>query len=174
MPTQRKIQIVESLTEKLRRSKATVLVQAQGMSVAEQTEMRKKFRSSGLDFQVVKNTLLRNATHSAETANVDDVLSGPTAVVIGYQDETATAKTVLDYIRTSKTVTVKGAMMGKQKLNPTQLESLSKLPGRDQLRAQAVGTVQGPLGTTASLVSAPLRDLVQILHNYAEKQGATF
>ena len=174
MPTQRKIQIVESLTEKLRRAKTTVLVQAQGMSVAEQTEMRKKFRSSGLDFQVVKNTLLRHATHSADTANIDDVLSGPTAVVIGYQDEVGVAKAVLDYIRTSKTVTVKAGMLGKQKLNPAQLESLSKLPGRDQLRSQAVGTVQGPLATAAGLVGAPLRDLVQILHNYAEKQGATF
>jgi large subunit ribosomal protein L10 len=174
MPTQRKIQIVESLTDKLRRAKATVLVQTQGMSVAEQTEMRKKFRSGGMDFQVVKNTLMRSATHTAETANVDAILVGPTAVVIGYQDEASVAKAVLDYIKTSKTVTLKGGVLGKQMLNPTQLESLSKLPGRDQLRAQAVGTVQGPLSTAAGLVAAPLRDLVQILHNYAEKQGATF
>ncbi len=174
MPTQRKSEIIQSLTDKLRRMKALVLMQTQGLNVADQNDLRHKLRGSGLDFVVVKNTLFRNATREAGVANVDDVLNGPTSVAIGYDDEMSAAKAVLDYVRTSKIVTVKGGMLGSQKLNAAQLESLAKLPGRDNLRAQAVGTVQGPLNQTAGLVGAPLRDLVQILHNYAEKQGATF
>jgi large subunit ribosomal protein L10 len=174
MPTPRKIGIVADLTAKLRRMKALVLVQAQGMKMSDQNDLRKKLRGSGLDFVVVKNTLFSNATRAANVANVDDILAGPTAAVIGYDDETSAAKATLEYVRTSKVVTVKGGMLGKQKLNAAQLDSLAKLPGRNDLRAQAVGTVQGPLNQTASLIGAPLRDLVQILHNYAEKQGATF
>lgn len=174
MPTPRKIGIVEDLTAKLRRMKALVLVQAQGMKMSDQNELRKKMRTSGLDFVVVKNTLFRHATRAANVANVDDILAGPTAAVIGYDDEAAVAKTTLDYIKTSKVVTVKGGMLGNQKLNAAQLDTLAKLPGRNDLRSQAVGTVQGPLNQTANLIGAPLRDLVQILHNYAEKQGATF
>ena len=173
MPTPRKIKIVESLTEKLRRAKALVLMQTEGLTVAAQTELRKKLRSGGMEFQVVKNTLFRTATRAADVANVDEILNGPTAVAIGYQDETTVAKAILDYVKTSKIVTVKGGMMGSQKLSIAQVEGLSKLPGRDILRAQAVGTVQGPLSQTNGLLTAPLRDFVQILHNYAEKQGAS-
>jgi large subunit ribosomal protein L10 len=127
-----------------------------------------------MEFQVVKNTLFRNATHAAGVANVDEILNGPTSVAFGYEDEAAVAKAVMDYVRTSKIVTVKGGMLGAQKLNASQMESLAKLPGRDVLRAQAVGTVQGPLSQVTGLIGAPTRDLVQILRNYAEKQGASF
>jgi large subunit ribosomal protein L10 len=174
MPTEHKNAIITSLAEKLRRMKALVLMQVQGLNVADQNALRHKLRDSGLEYVVVKNTLFRNATRRAGVADVDDVLNGPTSVAIGYDDETSVAKTVLDYVRTSKVVTVKGGMLGTQKLSTAQVESLAKLPGRNALRAQAVGTVQGPLNQTAGLIGAPLRDLVQILHNYAEKQGATF
>src|SRR5579883_1896512 len=98
MPTPRKNAIIDTLTEKLRRAKALVLMQTQGLNVAEQTELRKKLRSSGMEFQVVKNTLFRNATHAAGVANVDDVLVGPTAIAIGYDDDASVAKAVLDYV----------------------------------------------------------------------------
>lgn len=174
MPTPRKETIVEALTGKLRRAKALVLMQAQGLTVAGQTELRKKLRSSGVEFQVVKNTLFRTATRAAEVANVDEILNGPTAIAISYQDEAAVAKSMTDYVKTSKIVTIKGGMLGKQRLSVAQVESLAKMPSRNELRSQAVGTVQGPLSQTNGLLSAPLRDLVQILHNYAERQGAAF
>lgn len=173
MPTPRKINIVESLTDKVRRATAMVLLQAQGLTVKDQTDLRKKLRSNGMEFQVVKNTLFRNATHGAGTANIDDILNGPTAVVFGYEDEAALAKALVDYVRTSKIVTIKAGMLGKQALKTAQVEDLAKLPGRKELRSQTVGAVTGPLSQTNSLLTAPLRDLVQILHNYAEKQGAT-
>lgn len=173
MPTPRKIGIVESLTEKVRRASAMVLLQAQGLTVKDQTDLRKKLRSGGMDFHVVKNTLFRNATHSAGTADLDAILNGPTAVAFGYEDEPALAKALVDYVRTSKIVTIKAGVLGKQTLLTSQVEDLAKLPGRKELRSQNVGAVLGPLSKTNSLVSAPLRDLVQILHNYAEKQGAT-
>ena len=91
MPTPRKTSIVESLTEKLRRAKALVLMQTQGLNVAEQTDLRKKLRAGGMEFQVVKNTLFRNATHAAGVANVDEILNGPTSVAFGYEDEAAVA-----------------------------------------------------------------------------------
>ena len=173
MPTPRKEGIVSALTEKLRRSKSLVLMQAQGLTVAEQTELRKKLRAGGMEFQVVKNTLFRIATKAADTANVDDILNGPTAVAFGYEDETAVARAIVDYVKTSKIVTIKAGMLGKLSLSAKQVEDLSKLPGRNELRGQAVGAIGGPAQKTYGLLTAPLRDLVQILHAYAEKQGAS-
>lgn len=174
MPTEEKATIIRLLTEKLRRSRAVVLLQMQGMSVADQTDLRKKLRAAQIDFQVVKNTLLRIATNGAGVANIDRYLVGPTAVAIGYGDESATAKAVLDYVRTSKTVTVKAGMLGTMAFAGNQIEDISRLPGKQDARAQGVGAIQGPLNQTYSLFNAPLRDLVQVLHNYAEQQGATF
>lgn len=174
MPTPRKAGIIEQLTDKLKRSSAMVLMQTQGLTVADQTDLRKKLHGNGIDFQVVKNTLLRIATKDAGVADLDADLVGPTAVAIGYADEGAVAKAVMDYIRTSKIVTVKAGMIGRQSFNAKQVEDLARLPGRQELRSQNVGVIQGPLNQTYSLLSAPTRDLVQVLRNYAEKQGATF
>ncbi len=174
MPTEAKAAIISGLVEKLRRSKAVVLMQTQGLSVAEQIDLRKKMHTAQLDFQVVKNTLLRIATHEADVANIDKQLNGPTAVAIGYGDESAAAKAVMDYVRTSKIVTVKGGMLGKVPFEANQLEDISKLPTQKDARAQSVGMIQGPLNQAFGVLSAPLRDLVQVLRNYAEQQGATF
>jgi large subunit ribosomal protein L10 len=174
MPTPRKEAIVAALAEKLGRSKAVVLVQSQGLSVAEQNDLRKKLRTGGLDFQVVKNTLFRLAARQANIAAPDSVLTGPTAAAIGYDEEPATAKTVLDSIKSFKVVSVKAGILRQVHLNAAQVDDLSKLPGRNELRAQAVGTVQGPLTQAYGVLNAPLRDLVGVLRNYAEKQGGTF
>jgi large subunit ribosomal protein L10 len=173
MPTPRKESIVSELTEKLGRSSAVVLVEAQGLPMTEQVALRKKLRAAGMEFVVVKNTLLRMATHNAHMANIDAVLNGPTAAAFGFDDEAALAKTVSEYIKTSKVVKIKGGLLGKQALTISQVEALSTVPSRNDVRSQAVGAINGPTQQTATILSAPMRDLVQILHNYAEKQGAT-
>lgn len=174
MPTPRKEGIVEDLTAKLKRAKALVLVEIQGLKTSEQIVLRKKLRENKLEFQVVKNTLLRLSTHQSESANLDKILAGPTAVAFGYDDEIAVAKTVSDYVRTSKIVKIKAGMLGKTAMTAAQVEDLAKLPGRDGVRSQSVGTLIGPAQKVVGLLSAPMRDLVGVLHNYAEKQGATF
>jgi large subunit ribosomal protein L10 len=174
VPTEQKAQIITDLTERLRRSKAVILLQTQGLSVADQIDLRKKLRASNIEFQVVKNTLLRIATHEAGVANIDSELFGPTAIAIGYDEEAATAKAVFDYIRTSKIVTVKAGFLGRMAFKGGQLEDISKLPGKNDARAQGVGVIQGPLNKAYGVFNAPLRDFVQILHNYAEQQGGSF
>jgi large subunit ribosomal protein L10 len=174
MATKRKEGIVARLSDTLRRAKAVVLVQAQGITVAEQTQLRKKMRADGLEFQVVKNTLFRLATREANVANIDPILNGPTAAVFGFDDEIGAAKATADYVKTSKIVTIKAGILGPRALTVAQVESLATLPSSSVVRAQAVGAVLGPAQQTVGLLSAPLRDLIQVMRNYAEKQGATF
>src|SRR5579871_4617472 len=132
MPTERKRGIVANLTAKLRRAKALVLMQTQGLSVADQNQLRKKLRNDGLEFSVVKNTLFRLAIKDAGAANLDEILHGPTAVAFGYDEESAVARTVVDYVKTSKIVTIKAGALGTLPLTAQQVEDLAKLPGREQ------------------------------------------
>lgn len=166
MPTEAKANVIEEMTEKLRRAVAAVLLKTEGLTVAEMTDLRRKLSAAGVELHVVKNTLLRIASERAEYSDLSDILQGQTAIALGYEDEVAPAKTISDYLRTARTgkpVTIKAGILEKGPIAAKQVEDLAKIPPRDQLRGQVVGTVMGPLNQTYSILSAPLRDLVYVL-----------
>ena len=177
MPTQAKAEKIEELTEKLGRAAVTILVQTQGLTVKDMTDLRNRMRAAKIEFQVAKNTLLRIATERNNMTGVDKgIFNGQTAVALGYDDEVATAKAVSDYVRTSKIAVLKSGILGGRTLTADQVENLARIPGgKNYARAQVVGTIQGPMSTTYSLLTAPMRDLCYVLQAHADqlKGGAT-
>jgi len=177
MPTQAKAEKIEELTEKLGRAAVTILVQTQGLTVKDMTDLRNRMRAAKIEFQVAKNTLLRIATERNNMTGVDKgIFNGQTAVALGYDDEVATAKAVSDYVRTSKIAVLKSGILGGRTLTANQVEDLARIPGgKNYARAQVVGTIQGPMSTTYSLLTAPMRDLCYVLQAHADQLngGAT-
>ncbi len=174
MPTEAKAHIIEEMTDKLRRAVAAVLIKTEGLTVAEMTDLRRKLSAAGVELHVVKNTLLRIASERAEYKDLSPILQGQTAIALGYEDEVAPAKTISDYLRTARTgkpVTIKAGILEKGPIAAAQVEDLAKIPPRDQLRGQIVGTVMGPLNQTYSILSAPLRDLVYVLDARVRQLG---
>lgn len=171
MPTPAKAEIIDSLAEKLGRATVTILVQTQGLKVKDMNDLRNKMRAAKVDFQIAKNTLLRIASERNNMTALDkSIFNGQTAVAIGYEDEIAAAKAVADYVRTSRIVVLKSGILGGRTLTAEQVESLARMPGgKNYAKAQVVGTVQGPLATTYSLLSAPLRDLCYVIQARAEQ-----
>ena len=171
MPTQAKGEKIEQLKEKLSRATVTILVQTQGLKVKDMTELRNKLRASKVEFHVVKNTLLRIASERNNMAEVDKgIFNGQTAVAFGYDDEVAAAKVVTDSIRAARIAVLKSGILGGRSLTAEQVENLAKMPGgKNQSRADVVGTIQGPLSTTYSLLTAPLRDLCYVLQARADQ-----
>lgn len=171
MPTQAKAEKLEELTEKLSRATVAILVQTQGLTVKDMGELRGKMRAAKLEFQVAKNTLLRIASERNNMTELDKgIFNGQTAIAFGYDDEVAAAKVVTDYVRGSKIAVLKSAILGGRALNADQVEGLGKIPGgKLQAKAEVVGTVQGPLGSTYGLLTAPLRDLCYVLQARAEQ-----
>jgi large subunit ribosomal protein L10 len=171
MPTPAKAETIDELAEKLGRATVTILVQTQGLKVKDMNELRSKMRAAKIDFQIAKNTLLRIATERNNMTELDtSIFNGQTAVAIGYEDEIAAAKAVSDYVRTSRVVVLKSGILGGRSLTADQVESLARMPGgKNQAKAQVVGTIQGPLATTYSLLSAPLRDLCYVIQARAEQ-----
>src|SRR5581483_5126429 len=113
MPTPQKAEKIDELTEKLGRASLAVLVQTQGLTVKDMNDLRRKMRDAKVEFQVAKNTLLRIATERNNMTAVDkSIFNGPTTVALGYEDEVATAKAIADYVRTSRTVTIKSGILG--------------------------------------------------------------
>jgi large subunit ribosomal protein L10 len=171
MPTQAKAEKIDELTSKLDRAVVTILVQTQGLKVKDMNELRSKMRAARIDLQVAKNTLLRIATERNRMDNLDkSIFKGQTAVAFGYEDEIATARAVIDYIRTSKIAVLKSGILGGRALTADQGENLAKmLGGKNYAKAQAVGVIQGPLATTYSLLTAPMRDFCFVIQARAEQ-----
>jgi large subunit ribosomal protein L10 len=171
MPTAAKAEKIDELAEKLGRAAVAILVQTQGLNVKDMTDLRNKMRAAKVEFQVAKNTLLRIATERNNMVNVDkNIFNGQTAVAFGYEDEVATAKAVADYVHTSKIVALKSAILGGRTLTAEQVESIAKIPGgKNYAKAQVVGSLQSPLSTTYSTLTAPLRDFCYVIQARAEQ-----
>jgi large subunit ribosomal protein L10 len=171
MPTEAKNQKIEELSDKLKKATVTILVQTQGLNVKDMNDLRSKMRAARIELQVAKNTLLRIATERNHMTELDkNMFQGQTTVAFGYEDEVATAKAIGDYIRNAKGVVLKSGILSGRSLTAEQVENLGKLPGgKQQAKADIVGTIQGPLSTTYSLLTAPLRDLCFVLQARADQ-----
>jgi large subunit ribosomal protein L10 len=171
MPTQAKAEKIDELADKLNRSVVTILVQTQGLTVKEMGDLRRKLRAANLEFQVAKNTLLRIASERNNWTDLDtSIFNGQTAVAFGYEDEIATAKAVTDYISSSKVAVLKSGIMAGHTLTAEQIEGLAKIRGgKEQTKAEVVGTLQAPLSSAYGLLTAPLRDLCYVLQARADQ-----
>ncbi len=171
MPTQAKSEKMTELTDKLDRASVTILVQTQGLTVKDMNELRAKMRAAKVEFQITKNTLLRIASERNNMDELDkSIFNGQTAVAFGYEDEVVAAKAVNDYIATSKVAVLKSGILGGRNLSAKQVESLAKMPGgKNQVKAQVVGTIQGPAASLVGLFTAPLRDLCYVLQARADQ-----
>ncbi len=171
MPTQAKAEKISDLKEKLSRAVVTILVQTQGLTVKETDELRHKMRAANIEFHIAKNTLLRIATEHNGWKDLDtSIFNGQTAVAFGYEDEVATAKAVTDYINSSRVAVLKSGIIGGRNLTSDQIQGLAKIRGgKEQTKAEVAGTLQSPLATTYSLLTAPLRDLCYVFQARADQ-----
>jgi large subunit ribosomal protein L10 len=174
MPTEEKGALIDEMQEKLERARGAVLLTTQGLTVAEVTDLRRKLRAAGLELHVIKNTLLRIASERAHYQDLSELLHGQTAIALSFDDEIAAAKAVMDYLkaaRTGKPVTIKAGILELAPISAKQVEDLAKIPGKDQLRGQVVGTIHGPLNQLYGLLTAPMRDLVNVLEARVRQLG---
>jgi len=173
MPTEAKAQSIDELTDKLGRATIAILVQTQGLSVKDMNDLRKKMRDANVEFKIAKNTLLRIASERNNMTALDtSIFNGQTAVAFGYDDEVAAAKAIVDYVGGSKVVVLKSGILAGRKLTAEQVEGIGKIKGgKNQTRAEVVGTIQGPLSKVHGIISAPMRELCYVLQNRVEQLG---
>lgn len=161
---QQKELLIAEVTEKIKDSKALVFANFKGVSVKNITTIRKELRKSGSSWQVMKKTLLNIALKNAGVeVNVRE-LEGQVGVAFSH-DEVAAAKTIADFQKANKevTITIEGGALGSKALRADEVKALAKLPSQDELRAQLVGTLQAPISSFVRVLSGNLSGLVQVL-----------
>lgn len=163
----------QTLLERLGRMKSVIFSSYQGLKVPEVTALRKELRSQGVDFQVVKKTLLQRALDSAgKTVPELPSPQGGLALVFGYDDEVLPAKLLDTYRKTHPVVEFQGGIIGDQHYSAQQITALAKLPSRQELLAKAIGSMKSPLSGLVNVSIGPMRGLVQALKAIAEKAPA--
>ena len=161
---------IKSLAEKIGRAKSLTFVNYHGLSAGQISALRAKIKAAGGEFIVEKNTLISRALKisnfnfhlSSDNKSLSNLL-GPTAAIIAYEDEIAP---IAEIATTSKELgfpTYKFGFLENQMLEAAALESLAKLPGKVQLRAQLVGSLASPIYGFVNVLAANIRNLVSVL-----------
>lgn len=174
MPTQRKIDQVEELTEKFKSAKVAVLTHYRGLTVSQLEDLREKLRAGDVEYRVVKNTLARRAAAEAGHGHLSDSLTGPVAVAFGYEDISTPSRLLGDYIRVTRIrgLEIVGGLAEGRVMDPDQVRQLSDLPPREVLLAQLLGTLQSPIAQLVGTIQAPVQQLVGLLEAYKNKLEA--
>ncbi len=151
------------------RMTAAVFLDFKGMTVASVTKLRAEFRKAGIDYKVVKNTLVRQALKDAPyKSKLDSALVGMTGIAWSYEDPSAAAKIVKAFRKESgpagEKLKVKAGLLDGQVLDgKTVEEQLATMPGKDELRSMLLATMQAPLQQFVALLQAPTQNFVYVL-----------
>ena len=147
--------LVASLVEKIKNSPSGVLVDYKGITVEDDTKLRHDLREAGVEYMVIKNTMLRFALHNIGMNDFDNILEGTTAVAFSNDDQTAPARILGKFADTQDDkFNLKAGFVEGIAYDQAGVMALSKIPSRDVLLAQLVGSLQGPIQKLAATFKA--------------------
>ena len=164
-----KKQLVEEIKEKFSNAKTIAFVDYRGITVDEDTAMRRKFRESGCEYKVYKNRLMLKALSDLGIECPQNLFEGTTAVALGYADEVAPAKILCDTINATKKMAIKFGILNGVCVSAGDIEALAKLPSKEELIAKLLGTLNNPITSLCRVLQAPTRGLAVALNAIATK-----
>lgn len=163
MPTQKKIDTVADLKERIERSTLMASAAFRGLTVKEMQELRRRLREGGIEVRVIKNSLLRLAAEEAGHGDLSSIIEGPTALAIAYGDIVDAAKAIAGYAQGAPhAFSLRGGYMDGQVLTAADLKDLVKIPPKPVLLAQLLAQLQSPLAGFIGLLDAPVQELAAL------------
>ena len=157
-----KEQLVNELAEKLQKAQSVVMFDYRGLTVAEVTELRAQMRKAGNEYVIVKNSMVERACDKIGIdASVKEMLKGPSAFAIGYEDAVSPAKILKDTVKKLKKCEIKGGIVNGKVSDAAAIDALAELPPKEVLIARMLGSMM-----------SPIRGLAVALDQIAKKNGA--
>jgi len=164
--------VVADIKDKLSRAKGAILVDYRGLTVEEVTALRKQFREAGVEYKVLKNTLIQLAAKELDLSELDQYLEGPTAVAFGYNDPVIPAKILTEFIKKTKKMEIKGGLVEGKVIDNSGVQYLSDLPSREVLLAKLLGSMNAPISGFVGVLGGTLRSLLYTLNAIKEQKEA--
>ena len=153
--------IVDEIAGYLADAQAMVLVDYRGLTVEEDTQLRKALREAGVDYKVYKNTLVNRAIQGTEFEGLKDVLEGPSAFAVSTEDATAPARILAKFAKTAPALEIKAGVVEGTFYDAEGMKAISAVPSRDELLGKLLGSIQ-----------SPITNLARVLNQIAEQGGA--
>ena len=166
--TSAKQAVVAQLKEQLESAKGVVLTSYKGLTVAQDTELRRELREAGVSYHVVKNTMLRIAAKEAGIEGIEEHLEGTTAFAFSTEDAVAPAKVICGFIKKNKledaeVLTVKVGMVEGKVIGVDEVKALAALPSREELIAKLLGSMNAPISNTVNVLQGVIRNAGYVL-----------
>lgn len=145
---------VAEIKEKLEKSQSIVLADYQGLTVEEDTTLRKTLREAGVEYKVYKNNLVALAAKELGVEGLDAYLEGPVSIAFGYEDATAPARVLHAFAKDHKKLELKAGMVEGTLYNKAEIEQIATIPSKEVLIAKLLGSFKAPLSNVAYLLNA--------------------
>ena len=152
--------IVQAIAEDIKDAASVVLVDYRGLTVAEDTALRKQLREAGIVYKICKNTMMKRAFEGTDFAALDEHLEGPSAIAISKDDATAPARILCKFAKDAKALELKAGVVEGTVYDVAGLTELSKVPSREELLSKLLGSLQ-----------SPITNLARVLNQIAEQGG---
>lgn len=143
MERNKKTKVVEELGDKLSKIDSMFIAEYSGMTMAQLTRLRRELKNIGVEFNVVKNTLLSLASQGTAAERLKDKFTGPNAIVWIYEDPAGAARILQGFTKEAPQLKLKAGLLGNQEITRADIATLATLPGRQELIAKFLGLLQG-------------------------------
>ena len=172
MPNAKKIELVESLSEKIKSSSALYFTKYTGMNVEQAAKLRKSFTDNSVEFLVSKNTLIKIATEQAglDKNLFNEFLSGQIAIAYANNDPTAPARVIKDFSKDNKCLEVVGLFFDGQLYSPEKYKEIANLPLKEVLLTKFMVALNYPMTSVLYSLKATMNNFVNVLNNLNEQK----
>lgn len=154
--------VIEEISAAIKDAQSVVLVDYRGLTVEQDTELRKQLREAGINYKVYKNTMMNFAFKGTECEALLPYLEGPSALAISTEDATAPARVICKFAKTADKLEVKGGIVEGAAYDAEGIINISKIPSREELISRLLGSMQ-----------SPITNFARVMNQLAEKGGAS-
>lgn len=154
--------IVEEISAAVKDAQSVVLVDYRGLTVEQDTQLRKQLREAGITYKVYKNTMMNFAFKGTDYESLLPYLEGPSAIAISTEDATAPARVICKFAKTANALEVKGGVVEGIAYDANGIIEISKIPSREELLSKLLGSIQ-----------SPITNFARVMNQLAEKGGAS-
>ena len=153
--------IVQEISENIKDAQSVVVVDYRGLTVAEDTQLRKALREAGVTYKVYKNTMIRFAAKGTAFEALEPNLEGPTALAVSKEDATAPARILAEFAKKADKLEIKGGVVEDTYYDAKGMQVIATIPSREVLLGKLLGSIQ-----------SPITNFARVLNQIAEQQGA--
>ncbi|MCD7865747.1 MAG: 50S ribosomal protein L10 [Clostridiales bacterium] len=145
--------VIQEISENVDGAQSVVVVDYCGLTVEQDTQLRRELRAAGITYKVYKNTMMRRAFEGTDFALLDPVLEGPSAIAVSKEDATAPARVLAKFAKTVPELEIKAGIVEGAFYDAAGMQAISAVPSREELLGKLLGSIQSPIANFARVIS---------------------